>query len=93
MSLSVIVNLAVPQMFPGGSIRALDTLRIDRIVERRVVNLRTASAKLNDRITGRSNNSFDPTGNSPAFIENLLLAQVLPGGSIRAFGGCASKHK
>jgi hypothetical protein len=33
---------------------------------------------------GPPNNSFDPTGYSTAFIESLLLAQVLPGGSIRA---------
>jgi hypothetical protein len=39
---------------------------------------------LNGRITGRSNKRFDPTGISLAFIENLSIAQMSPGGSIAA---------
>jgi hypothetical protein len=55
----LIENLSVPQLFPGGLIRALDTLRENKRVEHRVPTLRTASADLNDTIEGRSNNSFD----------------------------------
>jgi hypothetical protein len=34
----------------------------------------------------RSNISFNPTGNSAAFIENLAVPQLFPGGLIRALG-------
>ena len=47
---------------------------------------RKANATLNDIIDGRSNKRFDPTGMSLAFIVNLSVAQVSPGGSIAALG-------
>jgi hypothetical protein len=50
------------QIPPARLIRALDTLRENKRVERRVTNLRTASAKLNGTSHGRSNNSFNASG-------------------------------
>jgi hypothetical protein len=52
-------------------IRALDTLRENIGVEHRVMELRKADPMLNDTFKGRSNNSFNASGNSAAFIENL----------------------
>jgi hypothetical protein len=34
-----------------------------------------------------SNDSFNPTGMSESFIENLAVPQLLSGGLIRALGG------
>jgi hypothetical protein len=56
-----------------GLIRALDTLRENKGVERRVMKLRTASAKLNDRINGRSNYSLNPTPNQQVSDRELAF--------------------
>jgi hypothetical protein len=53
------------------SIRALDTLRENQRVEHRVMKLSEVSAKLNDNINRRSNNSFNRSGISYIFIVNL----------------------
>jgi hypothetical protein len=39
------------------------------------------------------NNSLNPTGVSIAFIVNLALAELLPGGLIRAFGGALNQAR
>jgi hypothetical protein len=52
-------------------IRALDTLRVNKRVEHRVMKLRTASAELKAFNHGRSNNSFNASGMSLLLIENL----------------------
>ena len=57
-------------MSPARLIRALDTLRINKRDEQRVMRLRKADAELNARIKGRSNNSFDASGISLDFIVN-----------------------
>jgi hypothetical protein len=52
-------------------IRALDTLRENKRVKIGVAQLGKRNAKLNDRIKGRSNNSFNRSGMSLPFIVNL----------------------
>ncbi len=58
----------------GISIPALDTLRETREAKACVVKLRKTDAELNDTIKGRSNNSFDASGNSSDVIrEDWML--------------------
>jgi hypothetical protein len=58
-------------ILPAALIRALDTLRENKRVEPRVMMLRKADAELNDSSHGRSNNSFNPSGNNSDVIVNL----------------------
>ena len=69
-------------------IRALDTLRKNKTAEARVAKLRKALLMLKGQLNGRSNNSFNASGNSLISIrETWMLDLLSPAALIRAFGG------
>jgi hypothetical protein len=58
-------------MLPAALIRALDTLRENKIVESQVAKLRKTDAGLNAILDGRSNNSLNASGNSLDVIREI----------------------
>jgi hypothetical protein len=56
---------------PARLIRALDTLRVNKTAKAWVMKLKKTCAELNDILIGRSNNSFNASGNSSDVIRKV----------------------